>query len=117
MMTSLLARCDFLHPKKNKEMTTNLLAHHHLLHLRKKPRNDEEAFDLLSFSTTKKNVGNDNELGGSLLSSVTKAKQPKMMNRDLGLLLFSALEEKNQEMMMSLPICCCLLHLKKKCRK
>jgi hypothetical protein len=59
-------------------MTTSLLVHPRLLHLRKKPRNDVKPFSLLSSFTTKQNVQNDNELGGSLLFSATKAKQPKM---------------------------------------
>jgi len=76
-------------------MTTNLLAHCHLLHLKKKPRDDDKPFCSLLSSKPKKNVENDNELGGSLSSFATKAKQPKMtMSQDLGSSSFSTPEEK-----------------------
>jgi hypothetical protein len=52
--------------KKNQEMTTSFSTHHSFLHLKKK------------------NPKNNNELRGSLLSFVTKAKQPRTtMSRDL----------------------------------
>jgi hypothetical protein len=55
-------------------------AHCCLLHLRKKkPGDHDEPFgSLLSFALEEKNVKNDNELGGSLASSTTFKKKPRM---------------------------------------
>jgi hypothetical protein len=52
--------------KKNQEMTMSLLAHRHLLHLRKKQKAAHR--HLLQL---KKNVENDNKPRGLLLSSTT----------------------------------------------
>jgi hypothetical protein len=69
----------------------------------------------LSFTTKEKNAKNNNELGGSLLFSTTKAKQLRTMtSRDLNSSSSLAFEEKNKEMTTSLPTCYYLLYLKKK---
>jgi hypothetical protein len=70
----------------------------------------------LSFAPKEKNAKNENERRGSLSSSATKAKQPRTTtNQDLGSSSSSAPEEKNQEMMTSLPAHHChLLQLRKK---
>ncbi len=71
----------------------------------------------LSFAPKVKNVEN-NEPGGSLLSSLNEAKQPRtMMSWDLDLSSFFTREEKNEETTMSLSTRHHLLQLKKKCRK
>jgi hypothetical protein len=73
---------SFAPKKKNQEMTMDLLVHCHLLHLRKKPRDDDKLFGSsssfaleektkrgsLSPFTTKENVENENESKGLLFS-------------------------------------------------
>jgi hypothetical protein len=95
--------------KKNQETTRSLLAPCHLLHIRKKPRNDNKlGGSSLSFTPKEENVENDNELGGSLSFSTTEAKQPRMItSRDPRSLWSLTLEEKNQEMTMRLLTCRC----------
>jgi hypothetical protein len=54
MTTSLLAHHHLLHLRKKKKMMMSLLARRHLLHLRKKQKNDDEPRGLSSYSTPKK---------------------------------------------------------------
>jgi hypothetical protein len=49
------------------------------------------------FITDEKTLRDEDELGGSLLSSTIEEKQPRItMSRDLGLLSFSTIEEKKR---------------------
>jgi len=64
---------------------------------KKKPKDDDEPFNLLSFAAEEKNVENDNKLGGLLLSSVIEAKQPKTTtSRDFDLSSYSTLEKETK---------------------
>jgi hypothetical protein len=85
--------------ERNQEMMKSLLVHCRLLHIKKKPRdNDKSKGSSLSSAPQEKNAENDNELGGSLLSSIIKAKQPRTtMSWVLSSLLSSIIEEKNLE--------------------
>jgi hypothetical protein len=60
-------------------MTMSLFDHCHLLHFKKKPKDDDKPLGSSLSSKPKKNVENDNELGGLLSSSAIETKQPKMM--------------------------------------
>jgi len=62
------------------------------------------------FITDEKTLRDKDELRGSLLSSITKEKQPRTtMSRDFGLLSFLTTEEKKKEMAMNFLARCHLL--------
>ncbi len=72
--------------------------HHHLLHLRKKPRDDDKHLGLSSFFTIEEiKVENNNKPRGLLLFFATEEKKTKDDDELGSLLSFSVAKEKKNQ--------------------